>query len=418
MALVATIRGGLPGRCSGVSQQSEYDSPYVAPVAARARCGSMRGTCTTEYMHRIRFSLFSLFLFFDSFCFVFLLNLSQVLDIAHCAIGIGLHISSSDLPLVEKSVFSSQFLAFFLHFSIYNSDLLVVWDSRFGFGNGFLAKEKIKNSTITPKKSFSINYPIFSRRRFFQHKKEKRAVCGAIEPTSGPHSALMFAQDIGKWNRIYWSSGSRNQRIGGEPYMFHWSRKVPHTTDEPSGKLGHGKSCHKHGSSKTQIFDQRNEPFSFANWTRQLSLIFFVVFVSLKPGIFCQNYSIYRKHNSTAKTCKKIEPVGFRFVDQFRFFLPLKNLKNSTKRHIGSHLRYSRPGQKCGHVFLAQGKFWHSLFPAIRLGGFSRNMSFQLFPLAGSWSVFPSIWDLWLVADTQKCPKNRSGCSESSVGAD
>lgn len=36
MALVATIRGGLPGRCLGVLQQSEYDSPYVAPVAARA----------------------------------------------------------------------------------------------------------------------------------------------------------------------------------------------------------------------------------------------------------------------------------------------------------------------------------------------------------------------------------------------
>jgi hypothetical protein len=56
MALVATIRGGLPGRCPGVLQQSGDVSPYVAaPRERRRRCrsdaapvaafdGLMRGT--------------------------------------------------------------------------------------------------------------------------------------------------------------------------------------------------------------------------------------------------------------------------------------------------------------------------------------------------------------------------------------
>ena len=43
MALVATIRGGLPGRCPGVLQQSGDVSPYVAaPRERRRRCRRRR----------------------------------------------------------------------------------------------------------------------------------------------------------------------------------------------------------------------------------------------------------------------------------------------------------------------------------------------------------------------------------------
>ncbi|EEQ39254.1 hypothetical protein CLUG_03382 [Clavispora lusitaniae ATCC 42720] len=278
-------------------------------------------------------------------------------------------------------MFCPKLLLLFPHLSVDNANSLIVRNTGLSLGDRFFSKQQVKHTAVRPEKSFSVDDPRAFLADFFQHEEEKRLVSSAVETLSCPNTGLVFSGQVMQRNSNHRRGSSRNQRVGRESNVFYWTWKIPHSADKTGGE-GSDSVGHKQSNrSQRRVCEQRLGKSSFLEGLRQLFLILFIVLIGSVPGKLQQNKPVHGKDYGTAETSQEVEPMRLGLVDKLGLLFVLQNSNHSAKRQVWAHPRHARPRQERRNIFLGQRELRHPILHCVCVGSFSRDMSFQMFPL-------------------------------------